>query len=125
MKKTNIANAVTIAIAMHRQAATQLDIDKCVAATQQYTQDCPTIPTDSTTISLAQAENLVQQVGDFLHALKTKQLSLGLSIAESFVVADMINERLTAMHIAVQSLLYDLGVVKDVGAKISERRRTD
>lgn len=86
-----------------------VDVSACKGVVDHLFKSAPEIKADT----IEQADKLVREVMDWQKALPNMGTgAVTLSFKEIIVLAGLMQQRLDEMHLAVETLLYDLGVVE-------------
>ena len=86
-----------------------VDVAQCVALVDKLFATAPEIKAET----VEQADELVRKVMDWQKGLpNAKTDGVQLSFKETIVLGGMLQQRLDEMHLKIETLLFDLGVVE-------------
>lgn len=110
MGKMKLKKEVALVRAVVRDKTLTEDVDptRAMAVVDDICSDMPEIKADT----LDEADALAKQVTDWHKSLSSKKIRSDLSYRERLIVIGALLDRVDAMHLQLEQLLYDMGVVE-------------
>lgn len=96
------------AVLQNKTLMDDVDPTRAMATVDEICSDMPEIKADT----VDEADALTKRVMDWLKALSSKNIRLELSYRERLIVVGALFDRIDAMHLQLEQLLYDMGVVE-------------
>lgn len=106
--KLNYQVAFIRAVLRNKTFMDDVDPTRAMATVEEICSDMPEIKADT----VDEADALTKRVMDWLKDLNSKKVRPELSYRERLIVIGALFDRLDAMHLQLEQLLYDMGVVE-------------
>lgn len=106
--KLNYQVAFIRAVLRNKTLMDDVDPTRAMATVEEICSDIPEIKADT----VDEADALAKRVMDWLKELSSKKVRPELSYRERLIVIGALLDRVDAMHLQLEQLLYDMGVVE-------------
>lgn len=103
---------VQTAIANMRDDNIDIDVARCEQLASQYLDGCPTIGIEAFDSSVEDIDKTVGEVTQWLKSLGSRRVNEPTTSVERLCTITLIVNRLQALHLSIEQLLYHTGFVE-------------